>query len=161
MLGGKGYYRGSSVLVSGSAGTGKTSLAAAFADAACRRGERCLYLAFEEAPSQIIRNMASIGFDLGQWVRKGLLRFQAVRSTLYGLEQHLVTIHKAVSEFKPAVVIIDPITNLLAIGDEDRGQGDADADDRLPEEPGDHGPVHQPHRRRRARPSRPRWASRR
>jgi len=115
MLGGKGYYRGSSILVTGSAGTGKTSVATAFADAACRRGERCLYFAFEEAPSQIVRNMASIGFDLHHWVRKGLLRFEAVRSTLYGLEQHLVSIHKAVNDFQPAGVVVDPITNLTAI----------------------------------------------
>ena len=115
MLGGKGYYRGSSILVTGSAGTGKTSIATAFADAACRRGERCLYFAFEEAPSQIVRNMASIGFDLRRWVRKGLLRFEAVRSTLYGLEQHLVSIHKAVNDFQPARVVVDPITNLTAI----------------------------------------------
>jgi circadian clock protein KaiC len=117
MLGGKGYYRGSSVLVSGTAGTGKTSLAAAFVDAACRRGERCLYLAFEEAPSQIVRNMASIGFGLGRWVDKGLLRFHGVRSTLYGLEQHLVRLHGLVNEFRPATVIVDPVTNLMVIGD--------------------------------------------
>ena len=117
MLGGKGYYRGSSVLVSGTAGTGKSSMAAAFVDAACRRGERCLYLALEEAPSQIIRNMGSIGYDLGQWVRKGLLRFHGVRSTLYGLEQHLVSMHNLVSEFHPSVVIVDPITNLMVIGE--------------------------------------------
>jgi len=118
MLGGKGYYRGSSILVTGSAGTGKTSVAVAFADGVCRRGERCLYLAFEEAPSQIIRNMASIGFDLDRWVRKGLLRFQAVRLTLYGLEQHLVSIHKAVNDFQPAGVVVDPITNLTAVSDQ-------------------------------------------
>jgi circadian clock protein KaiC len=117
MLGGGGYYRGSSVLVSGTAGTGKTSLAASFTDAACRRGERCLYMAFEEAPSQIVRNMASIGYDLHQWVRKGLLRFHAVRSTLYGLEQHLVSTHNLVNEFHPTVLVVDPITNLMAIGE--------------------------------------------
>ncbi|MEN6337427.1 MAG: circadian clock protein KaiC [Phycisphaerales bacterium] len=118
MLGGKGYYRGSSGLVTGSAGTGKSSMAAAFADSACRRGERCLYFAYEEAPAQIIRNMASIGYDLTQWVRKGLLRFHAVRSTLYGLEQHLVTVHKCVSDFNPSVVIVDPLSNLTTIGNE-------------------------------------------
>jgi circadian clock protein KaiC len=118
MLGGKGYYRGSSILVTGSGGTGKTSLAAAFTDGVCRRGERCLYLAFEEAPSQIIRNMASIGFDLDHWVRKGLLRFHAVRLTLYGLEQHLVSIHNAVNDFQPAGVVVDPITNLTAVSDQ-------------------------------------------
>ncbi len=118
MLGGQGYFRGSSVLISGSAGTSKTSIAAAFADGLCRRGERCLFLAFEEVPSQIMRNMASIGIDLDPWVRKGLLRFQAVRSTLYGLEQHLVSIHKAVSDFQPAGVIVDPITNLTVVSDQ-------------------------------------------
>jgi len=117
MLDGRGYYRGTSVLVSGAAGTGKTSLAAAFTQAACRRGERVLYVALEEAPAQIIRNMASIGYNLEPWVRRGLLRYHAVRSTLYGLEQHLVSIHKLVNDFEPAVVVIDPVTNLESIGD--------------------------------------------
>jgi len=117
MVGGKGYFRGSSVLVSGTAGTGKSSLAAAFVDAACRRGERCLYLAYEESPAQIIRNMSSIGFDLGQWTRKGLLQFHAVRSTLYGLEQHLVSIHKLVELYRPTVVVMDPVTNLISVGE--------------------------------------------
>lgn len=116
MLGGRGYFRGSSVLASGTAGTGKTSLATAFADGTCRRGERCLYLAFEESPAQIVRNMSSISFDLGKWVRKGLLRFHAVRPTVYGLEQHLVAIHKLVEEFRPATVIVDPVSNLTSIG---------------------------------------------
>jgi circadian clock protein KaiC len=118
MLGGEGYYRGSSILVSGSAGTGKTSLAAVFADAACRRGERCLYVAYEESPRQIVRNMASVGLDLGRWERKGLLAFRAARPTLYGLEQHLVSIYKHVEEFQPAVVAVDPITTMRSIGDE-------------------------------------------
>jgi circadian clock protein KaiC len=118
MLAGKGYYRGSSVLVTGSAGTGKSSMAATFVDGACRRGERCLYLAYEEAPSQIMRNMTSLGYDLNQWVRKGVLRFHAVRSTLYGLEQHLVTVHKCVSEFAPSIVVVDPLSNLTSIGDD-------------------------------------------
>jgi circadian clock protein KaiC len=116
MLGGKGYFRGSSVLVSGTAGTGKSSLAAAFIDAACRRGERCLYVAFEEAPAQITRNMASVGFDLDQWTKKGFLRFHAVRSTLCGLEQHLGSIIRIVNEFQPIAVVIDPVTNLSAVG---------------------------------------------
>jgi len=116
MLGGKGYYRGSSVLVSGTAGTGKSSLAAAFVDAACRRGERCLYVAFEEAPAQITRNMASVGFDLDQWAKKGSLHFHAVRSTLCGLEQHLGSIIKLVNEFLPTAFVIDPVTNLSAVG---------------------------------------------
>jgi circadian clock protein KaiC len=116
MLGGQGYYRGSSILISGTAGTGKSSFAAAFAEAACRRGESCLYLAFEEAPSQIMRNMASIGFDLGAWAAQGRLSFHAVRPTYFGLEQHLVAIHKLLEQRRPACVVMDPITNLTAIG---------------------------------------------
>ncbi|GJQ47729.1 MAG: circadian clock protein KaiC [Planctomycetia bacterium] len=116
MLDGKGYYRGSTILVSGTAGTGKTSLSAAFADAACRRGERCLYFAFEESPSQIIRNMGSIGMNLARWVKKGLLKFHSARPSLYGLEMHLVTFHKVINEFNPQVFIVDPISNLSAAG---------------------------------------------
>jgi circadian clock protein KaiC len=116
MLGGAGYFRGSSVLVTGRAGTGKTSLAALFARAACARGEKCLFFAFEESPSQIVRNMRSIGLDLEPWVRKGLLRFHAMRSTHYGLEMHLTTFHKLVQEFEPAVVIFDPVDNLTRAG---------------------------------------------
>jgi circadian clock protein KaiC len=115
MLGGKGYYRGSSVLISGSAGTGKTSFAAHFADAACRRGERCLYFAFEESESQVVRNMLSIGIDLEQWVKKGLLKYHADRPTIYGLETHLSVMQKMISEFKPAAVIVDPVSNLNAV----------------------------------------------
>ncbi|WP_333878048.1 circadian clock protein KaiC [Methylobacter sp.] len=118
MLGSKGYYRGSSILVSGTAGTGKSSMSAYFVDAACRRGERCLYFAFEESQNQIIRNMRSIGIDLGQWVDKGLLRFQNSRPTLYGLEMHLVAMHKAIESFKPAIVVIDPISNLVTAASE-------------------------------------------
>jgi circadian clock protein KaiC len=114
MLGGEGFYRGSSVLVTGTAGTGKSSMAAHFVDAACRRGERCLYFAFEESRNQIIRNMRSIGIDLEPWVKKGLLEFRNSRPTLYGLEMHLVTMHKAVEEFRPAIVVVDPISNLVA-----------------------------------------------
>src|SRR4051812_4392670 len=116
MLGGKGYFRGSSVLVSGTAGTGKTSLSAHFAAETCRRGERCLYLAFEESPSQLFRNMRSIGIDLEPYAKKGLLKMHATRPTLYGLEMHLVQIHKMVTEFDPAVVIIDPISNFISGG---------------------------------------------
>jgi circadian clock protein KaiC len=116
MLGGKGFYLGSTVLVSGTAGTGKTSLSATFADAACLRGERCLYFAFEESPRQIIRNMGSIGMDLARWVKKGLLKFHSARPSLYGLEMHLVTFHRMIEEFKPQVFIVDPISNLIAAG---------------------------------------------
>ena len=118
MLGGKGYFRGSSVLVSGTAGTGKTSVAAHFVDAACRRGERSVFFAFEESPSQIIRNMRSIGIDLQQWVGKGLLHFHAERPTVYGLEAHLASMQKIIDLFKPKVVIVDPVTNLISVGSE-------------------------------------------
>jgi circadian clock protein KaiC len=90
-------------------------VAAHFVDAACRRGERCLYFAFEESPSQIVRNMRSIGIDLEPWVAKGLLQFQAARPTYGGIEQHLLVTHKCVSSFKPSVVVVDPITNLLTV----------------------------------------------
>ena len=116
MFAGKGFYRGSTILVSGTAGTGKTSVSATFADAACLRGERCLYFAFEESPRQIIRNMGSIGVDLGRWVKKGLLKFHSARPSLYGLEMHLVTFHKMIEEFQPQVFIVDPISNLINAG---------------------------------------------
>ncbi|MDD8025845.1 MAG: circadian clock protein KaiC [Acidobacteriota bacterium] len=113
MLGGAGYFRGSSVLISGTAGTGKSSLAAHFAEAACRRGEKVLFFAFEESPCQIMRNMGSIGIDLQPWVKKGLLQFQATRPTFTGLERHLATIHKAINVFKPEVVIVDPLNSFI------------------------------------------------
>jgi circadian clock protein KaiC len=116
MLGGKGYYRGSSILFSGTAGTGKSSLAAAFVDAACQRGERCLYFSFEESTEQIIRNMRSIGIDLLPHVKKGLLKFHVARPTLYGLEMHLVTIHEQIKQSKPQIVVLDPITDFFAVG---------------------------------------------
>ncbi|GAB3918303.1 circadian clock protein KaiC [Mucilaginibacter boryungensis] len=116
MLGGKGFFKGSSILVSGTAGTGKTSIAAYFAAETCKRGERCIYFSFEESPKQIIRNMRSIGLDLQQYLDKGLLNFHASRPTLYGLEMHLVAMHKHIRKFKPSCVVLDPITNLITIG---------------------------------------------
>jgi circadian clock protein KaiC len=116
MLDGQGYYRGSTVLVSGTAGSGKSSLAAHFVDAACRRGERCLYLAFEESPKQIARNMRSIGLDLDPWVKKGLLEFHAARASMHGLEMHLATIHKLVRDVEPRIIVMDPITTLHQVG---------------------------------------------
>ena len=115
MMGGKGFFRGSSILLSGTAGTGKTSVAAHFVEAACRRGERCLYFAFEESPKQIVRNMASIGIDLEPWVRKGLLRFHASRPTYAGIEEVLLVTHKHIASFHPSIVVIDPMTNLLSV----------------------------------------------
>jgi circadian clock protein KaiC len=116
MLVGKGVYRGSSILISGAAGTGKSSMAAHFADATCSRGERCIYFAFEESQNQIIRNMSSIGINLERWVKRGLLRFHASRPTARGLEMHLVTMNKEITEFQPSVVIVDPVTNLISTG---------------------------------------------
>ena len=116
MLGGEGYYRGSSILATGTAGTGKTSLAAHFALSTCKRGERCLYLAFEESPSQLLRNMRSINVNLEPYRRNGLLQLHASRPTLLGLEAHLVQIHKMVTEFEPSAVIVDPISNFIASG---------------------------------------------
>lgn len=111
-----GYYRGSSVLVSGMSGTGKTSVAASFAHAACARGERCLFFAFEESKGQMIRNMRSIGIDLEPWTTQGLLQFHASRPTIYGLEMHLAMMHKLICEFQPDVVVVDPISNLVSVG---------------------------------------------
>ena len=118
MLGGRGFFRGSSILLTGTPGTGKTSAAAYFAQAAARRGERALYFAFEESPRQIMRNMRSIGLRLEPWARRGLLRFHSARPTLYGLEMHLATMYREIETFQPSVVILDPMTSLLVAGSE-------------------------------------------
>lgn len=115
MMGGHGFYRGSSILLSGTSGTGKTSVAAHFVDAACRRGERCMFFAFEESPQQVVRNMRSIGIDLQPWINSGLLKFLAARPTYGGIEDVLLMTHKNISAFKPTVVVVDPITNLLMV----------------------------------------------
>jgi circadian clock protein KaiC len=112
MLSGRGYYRGSSILVSGTPGSGKTSAGAQFIEAACRRGERCLIFAYEESPEQILRNMRSVGIELGRWLRNGRLQIHASRPTLHGLEQHLVMMHDVVRGFRPRAVMVDPISNL-------------------------------------------------
>ncbi|GAB3290232.1 circadian clock protein KaiC [Hymenobacter humi] len=116
MFGMGGFYQGSSVLITGTAGTAKTTLAAAFAEEVCLKGQRCLFFAFEESPQQLLRNMKSVGIDLGKHVASGLLRIEASRPTINGLEQHLVTLHRLVKEFKPDAVVIDPITNLITVG---------------------------------------------
>jgi circadian clock protein KaiC len=116
MLDGKGFWRGSSILASGSVGSGKTTVAAHFIDAVCARGEKAIFFAFEESPHQIVRNMRSIGIDLQQWVKTGLLRFSASRPTLWGLERHLARMHREVEDFEPSVVVVDPIYNLSAVG---------------------------------------------
>jgi circadian clock protein KaiC len=116
MLDRRGFFRGSSILMSGSAGTGKTSIASFFANASCLRKEKCMFIAFEESPRQIIRNMRSIGLDMEKHVKSGLLEFHSFRPGLYGLEMHLARIYKLVKKFKPKTVVIDPITNLVTVG---------------------------------------------
>ena len=116
MLGGRGFYRGTSILVSGGAGTGKSSLAAHFVLAACQRGERALYMASEQSEDEMVRNMRSIGIDFEPWLKRGLLRFYAARPGTFGLEKHLVTIHDMMTSFNPKVVVIDPVTNFASVG---------------------------------------------
>jgi circadian clock protein KaiC len=123
MLGGRGFFRGSSILLTGTPGTGKTSVAAHFAQAAARSGDRVLFFSFEESPNQIIRNMHSIGLRLEPLVERGLLRFHAARPTLCGLEMHLATMFKEIAAFQPAVVIVDPITSLLVAGTDSETKG--------------------------------------
>jgi circadian clock protein KaiC len=125
MLEGKGYFRGSTILVSGTAGAGKTTLASAFADATCRNGERCLYIGFEEFPNQVARNVRSVGFDLEKWAKKDLLIHEAWRPTQFGLEMHLLRIHGLAEKWKPRAVILDPISNLL------RGNSELEANSML------------------------------
>jgi circadian clock protein KaiC len=116
MMRGEGYFRGSSILVTGMAGTGKSTIAAFFAAATCGRGERCLYLAFEEAPQQILRNMRSLSLDLEPYIQQELLQIQSLRPTACSLELHLVQIHRWLSTFRPTTIIIDPISNLTLTG---------------------------------------------
>ena len=115
MLGGQGYFRGSTILVSGTAGAGKSSLCAHFVDAACRRGERCLVFLFEESPQQVVRNMRSIGIDLQPWIERGLLEYHASRPALHGLEMHLSQTYRAIERFRPSAVILDPVSSLLSV----------------------------------------------
>jgi len=117
MLGGKGYYRGTSILISGTAGTGKTSIAAHFVDAACRRGERCIYFSSEESPAQVTRNLRSIGLDLEPWMKKGLLHFDATRPNFHGLEMHLLRVQKLIDQIKPSITVFDPLSGYLTLGD--------------------------------------------
>lgn len=116
MLGGRGFYRGSTVLISGTAGTGKTTVATHFAEVACRRGERCLFFLSEESPAQMLRNTTAAGIDLTPWLNKGCLEFHADRPSRFGLETHLALIHRAVDRFRPDAVIVDPVTNLVSAG---------------------------------------------
>ena len=122
MLEGKGYYKGSSILVGGAAGTGKTSIAAHFADAACRRGERCMFFSFEESPSQLTRNMRSLGIDLQPWLDSGLLRCCSIRPSLRGLEPHLASMQKDIDDFRPDVATVDPLSAMLASGTQHQTQ---------------------------------------
>ncbi len=118
MMGDLGFFRGSSVLVTGTAGTGKSSIAASFVAAACQRGERALYFAFEESPSQILRNMRSLGLRLDRWIKSGLLKIISIRPTTMGLESHLASMCQDVDDFDPSIVVIDPITNLISVGNQ-------------------------------------------
>lgn len=118
MLGGKGFYKGSSILVSGTSGTGKSTLSANFASSVCKQGSRVLYFAFEEAPQQIVRNMRSVGIELESFIKKGVLHIEASRPSVWGLEMHLASMHKAIVNFKPEVIVIDPISNLISVGSE-------------------------------------------
>ena len=113
-----GYARGSTVLASGTAGTGKTSLAAAFAVASCKRGERCLFLSYEESAGQLIQNMSSIGIDFKPMIKKGLLKIVSTRPSFFGLEMHLLDLYRLIAEFKPKAVVIDPLTSLIGEGEE-------------------------------------------
>ena len=122
MLGGRGFFRGSSILLTGTPGTGKTIVSAHFAQAAARRGERVLFFSFEESPDQIVRNMQSVSLRLEPLVKRGLLRFQSARPSLYGLEMHLATMFKEVAAFRPQVVVVDPITSLMDAGTESEGK---------------------------------------
>jgi circadian clock protein KaiC len=116
MMSGKGFFRGSTILVTGTAGTGKSSFAAHFVDAACSRGERCVYFAFEESPSQICRNMSSIGINLIQWMDAGLLHIYSGRPMAHGLEMHLLEMRKLIEQIQPNIVVIDPTSNLVSVG---------------------------------------------
>ena len=116
MLENKGFYRGSSILVSGMAGAGKSTVSAHFANSVCARGERCIYFAMEESPAQIVRNMKSVGLNLQQWIDKGLLKFSAKRPSLFGLETHLASMHRDVTLFEPSAVIVDPLSALMNAG---------------------------------------------
>jgi len=122
MLGGKGFFRGTSVLISGTAGTGKSSLGSAVVNAASSRGEKCLVFAFEESQNQIVRNMNSIGINLEPWIKKGLLKYVAARPTTFGLEMHLVRMHKVISEFQPSIVVVDPLSSILQAGEADEAR---------------------------------------
>ena len=118
MFGGRGFYRGSSVMISGPPGAGKTTLAATFIEAACRRGERCMLFGFEESEAQILRNMASCGLDLQLWANKRALRIFSARPTLHGLEMHLAVMHKQIDEFKPSLIVVDPVSTFVSGGNE-------------------------------------------
>ncbi|HCY88082.1 MAG TPA: KaiC 1 [Desulfobacteraceae bacterium] len=111
-----GYYKGSSILITGTAGTGKSSLVSYFANAVCGDNEKCLYFAFEESARQIVRNMGSIGMDLQGFIDKGLLKIHAARPMLQGLEMHLLTMHEIIEKEQPSAVILDPVSNLDSIG---------------------------------------------
>lgn len=118
MFQGGGFYRGSNILVSGTAGTAKTTVGCYFANKQCENNERVIYFAFEESPQQLVRNMKSIGVDLGKYIKKGNLQIHSSRPSLNGLELHLLTLRKLIKDFKPTTIVIDPISNLINVGSE-------------------------------------------
>jgi circadian clock protein KaiC len=118
MFEGGGFYRGSNILVSGTAGTAKTTIACYFATQQCKNKERTVYFAFEESPQQLVRNMKSVGVDLQKFLDNGTLQIHSSRPSLNGLELHLLTLRKLIKEFKPTTIIIDPISNLITVGSE-------------------------------------------
>lgn len=111
-----GIYRGSSTLITGTAGTAKTILASYFAISSCRRRERVLYFSFEESPDQLLRNMSMIGINMKAQIKSKLLFIHASRPSLRGLEMHLLALNKLIKEVKPRMVIVDPISSLITIG---------------------------------------------
>ena len=116
MVGGGGFHRGSSVLISGVAGSGKSSLAASFVNAACKAGQKALYFSFEESQDQTVRNMRSLGIDLGAHIAAGKLRYVAARPTFYSLEMHLALMLREALAFRPDVFVLDPLSAFTETG---------------------------------------------
>jgi circadian clock protein KaiC len=121
MLGGQGIYQGSTVLLSGQAGTGKTSIACSLTQAACAAGIPVLYLSFEESVAELTRNQRSLGIDIGRYLAdddRGTLVMLPIRAVELGLEEHLMRAMHLVKRHRPALVVLDPVSSLAGRGDE-------------------------------------------